>query len=226
MKCEQFSQISDLVDYLSNNLLIAHYCGFDITRKLPSYDSFTRFIRNFDNDVLKNVMKDQVKECNKLNLVDNCCIALDSTPIKANVSNNNPKSFKKNKFSKSNKPKADKTCQLGVHSASNNGDEKNYEFYWGYKNHVLVDCISGLPIYEITTGANVADSTVTIDMLKETHSFLNPKPSEDDDDHKRNNPVFRISIFLWNKLLKILCPRPKTLCPLRRKSFYFWLKNK
>ena len=175
MKCEQFSQISDLVDYLSNNLLIAHYCGFDITRKLPSYDSFTRFIRNFDNDVLKNVMKDQVKECNKLNLVDNCCIALDSTPIKANVSNNNPKSFKKNKFSKSNKPKADKTCQLGVHSASNNGDEKNYEFYWGYKNHVLVDCISGLPIYEITTGANVADSTVTIDMLKETHSFLNLK---------------------------------------------------
>lgn len=30
MKCEGFSQISDLHDYLSNNLIIAHYCGFDI----------------------------------------------------------------------------------------------------------------------------------------------------------------------------------------------------
>lgn len=34
MKCEGFSQISDLHDYLSNNLIIAHYCGFDITRGL------------------------------------------------------------------------------------------------------------------------------------------------------------------------------------------------
>jgi hypothetical protein len=37
MKCEGFSQITDLLDYLSNNLLIAHYCGFDIMRALPSY---------------------------------------------------------------------------------------------------------------------------------------------------------------------------------------------
>ena len=37
MKCEGFSQISDLHDYLSNNLIIAHYCGFDISRELPSF---------------------------------------------------------------------------------------------------------------------------------------------------------------------------------------------
>ena len=45
MKCEGFSQISDLHDYLSNNLIIAHFCGFDITKELPSYAKFTRFIR-------------------------------------------------------------------------------------------------------------------------------------------------------------------------------------
>ena len=28
MKCEVFSQITDLADYLDNNRLIAHYCGF------------------------------------------------------------------------------------------------------------------------------------------------------------------------------------------------------
>ena len=34
MKCEGFSQITDLVDYLDNNRIIAHYCGFDTTAKL------------------------------------------------------------------------------------------------------------------------------------------------------------------------------------------------
>ena len=27
MKCEGFTQITDLVDYLNNNLIIAHFCG-------------------------------------------------------------------------------------------------------------------------------------------------------------------------------------------------------
>ena len=37
MKCECFSCITDLLDYLQNNLLIAHYCGFNIMKPLPSY---------------------------------------------------------------------------------------------------------------------------------------------------------------------------------------------
>lgn len=172
MKCEGFSQISDLHDYLSNNLIIAHYCGFDITKDLPSYAKFTRFIREFDNDLLQKVMQTQVLKAFDLTLIDTSFIALDATPVKANVSNNNPKSFKKNKFSKNNPPKADKDCSLGIQTASNQHNEKNYEFYWGYKNHILVDCISGLPICELTTGANVPDSSVTLDILEKTNSFL------------------------------------------------------
>lgn len=172
MKCEGFSQISDLLDFLSNNLIIAYYCGFDIMAKLPSYAKFTRFIREFDNDVLQTVMQSQVLKAVDLTLVDPSFIALDATPVKANVSNNNPKSFKKDKFSKNIQPKADKNCRLGVQTASNQHNEKNYEFYWGYKNHILVDCISGLPICELTTGANVSDSSVTLDMLKKANSFL------------------------------------------------------
>ena len=172
MKCEGFSQISDLHDYLSNNLIIAHYCGFDITKELPSYAKFTRFIREFDNDVLQSVMQSQVLKAVDLNLIDSSFIALDATPVKATVSNNNPKSFRKNKFSKDNTPKADKDRTLGVQTASNQHNEKKYEFYWGYKNHILVDCISGLPICELTTGANISDSSVTLDILKKANSFL------------------------------------------------------
>ena len=82
MKCEGFSQISDLIDFLSNNLIIAYYCGFNVMDKLPSYAKFTRFIREFDNDVLQTVMQSQVLKAVDLTLVDPSFIALDATPLK------------------------------------------------------------------------------------------------------------------------------------------------
>ena len=44
MKCEGFSQITDLMDYLDNNRIIAHYCGFGIMEPLPSYWTYDRFL--------------------------------------------------------------------------------------------------------------------------------------------------------------------------------------
>ena len=106
MKCECFSYVTDLLDYLQNNLLIAHYCGFNILKPLPSYHTFERFIKNLDNDILKDLMKSQVLKLSEMGIIDTSFIALDSTPISANTSQNNPKSFKKNKFSKDNQPKS------------------------------------------------------------------------------------------------------------------------
>ena len=172
MKCECFSCVTDLLDYLQNNLLIAHYCGFNIMKPLPSYWTLDRFINSLDNDLLQNLMHSQVKKLYELGVIDTSFIALDSTPIMANTSQNNPKSFKKDKFKSDNQPKSDKDCALGVHTASNQHNEKKCEFYWGYKNHVLVDCITGLPIFELTTTADVSDSTVALDILSQTNSFL------------------------------------------------------
>lgn len=164
--------ITDLVDYLNNNLLIAHYCGFDISLPLPSYWTFDRFLKNFNHSILSDIMKSQVISLANRGIIDSSFIGLDSTPVFANASFNNPKSFLSGKFKPNNRPKADKDCKLGVHAASNQSNEKKYEFYWGYKNHVLVDCISGLPIYELTTTAEVADSSVALDILAEAHAFL------------------------------------------------------
>ena len=149
MNCEGFSQITDLADHLDNNRLIAHYCGFNIMEPLPSYWTYDRFLR----------------QLYELGIVDASFIGLDSTPVMANTKQNNPKSFAKNKFSKENHPKSDPDCALGVHSASNQHNERRYEFYWGYKSHVLVDCISGLPLYELTTPGNVADPSVAAEIL-------------------------------------------------------------
>ena len=175
MKCEGFSQITDLADYLDNNRLIAYYCGFDITRDLPSYWTYDRFIRNIDNKLLQEIMQSQVLKLAELGIIDTSFIALDSTPVSANTKHNNPKSFVSNKFSKDNHPTSDRDCSLGVHTASNQHNEKNFEYYWGYKNHVLVDCITGLPICELTTGADTYDGCVALDILKKTNSFISVK---------------------------------------------------
>ena len=119
MKCEGFSQISDLVDYLENNRLIAYYCGFNIMKPLPSYWTYARFLRQVNNSELKEIMAALVRKLYDEGIVDASFIGLDSTPISANTRYNNPKSFAKNKFSKKNPPKRDRDCALGVHSASN-----------------------------------------------------------------------------------------------------------
>ncbi|WP_242622426.1 transposase [Intestinimonas timonensis] len=123
---------------------------------LPSYWTYDRFLR----------------QLYELGLADASFVGLDSTPIMANTKQNNPKSFVKTKFSKEVHPKCDPDCALGVHSASNQHNERRYEFYWGYKSHVLVDCISGLPLYELTTPANIMDSTVALDILAAANQII------------------------------------------------------
>lgn len=65
MKCERFAQITDLVDYLENNRLIAHYCGFNI-EPLPSYWTCDRILRQLDNGDLKAIMSDLVRQLYEL----------------------------------------------------------------------------------------------------------------------------------------------------------------
>jgi hypothetical protein len=132
-------------------------------------------LKNLDNAILKQVMEQQVLFLAELGVVDTSFIGLDSTPVKANTMQNNPKSFAPNRFSLDNQPKSDKACRLGVKAASNKEIEKNYECYWGYKNHVLCDTITGLPLFEMTTPANMHDCEVALDMLHKTNRFLSIK---------------------------------------------------
>ena len=172
MKLEYIKEITSLRDFLFSNLKIAYLCGFDITKPLPSYSVFQRFIKNFDNNILKQIMKNQVLQCYKHEIIESDIICVDSTPIKANTKYNNPKCFSNNKFKKSNQPKSDKDCRLGVHTANNEYNNKNYQFYWGYKSLIICDTKSGLPIYEETYTAEKADISIFIDFLERANKFL------------------------------------------------------
>jgi len=119
MKCEKFGYISDLLDYLNYNLYIDYLCDFDIFKPLPSYWTFERFIKDTSNYCLSKVMQGLVLNLKELGFIDNSFVSADATSIFANTKLNNPKSFAKNKFNKSNRPMSDKDCQLGVNTASN-----------------------------------------------------------------------------------------------------------
>ena len=171
MKCEGFTQITDLMDYLDNNRIIAHYCGFNIMEPLPSYWTYDRFLKKMDNAALKEIMAAQVKKLYEMGIVDASFIGLDSTPVMANTKQNNPKSFAKNKFSKENHPKRDPDCALGVHSASNQHNERVCVLLG-----LQEPCAGGLHLRaaSIRTAppANIMDSTVAVDILAAANQIL------------------------------------------------------
>ena len=175
MKTEKLAKITELLSFLDTNPYIAYLCGFEPFKPLPSYSVFQRFIKNLDNNILKNIMKSQVLKLVELEFVDNSFVSCDATPVFANTKQNNPKSFVSNKFNKDNYLKSDLDCKSGVYTASNSHNEKKYEFYWGYKNIVLTDAICGLPIAEITTTADVSEASMVIDFLKETNEWFSLK---------------------------------------------------
>ncbi|MDR0301138.1 MAG: transposase [Treponema sp.] len=156
MKTQRFQYISQLIDYLENNRAIALVCGFD-SGLIPGKYAFYDFPRYTPQSELDSVLASNTLNMLGLGLVDLQELIVDSTPIFANTKLNNPKSFAKNRFSKNNTPSADPNSRLGVHTASNSSNNKNYEFFWGYKDHILLDAKHGLPVFNLTATADIHD---------------------------------------------------------------------
>ena len=243
MKCEGFSMISDLVDYLHNNLLIAHFCGFDISRPLPSYWTFDRFLKNFDNKVLSEIMKTQVLFLSKEGIVDTSFIGLDSTPVSANTSQNNPKSFLSNKFKPGNQPRADSDCKLGVHTASNQTNEKKY-----HDATVALDILAATHSFQpITDCTFLADKGYDVkniyNQVKDLYNGeciipLNKRNSKNPKLLPQGNPICEAGLAMWKDgkfsdcgrtRQKFCCPLKSskdTVCPCHHKNFYNGKKHR
>lgn len=87
------------------------------TKPLQSYTVFQRFIKNFDNNLIKEIMKNQVKSLKKLKIIDNLLVSVDTTPILANTKFNNPKCFNRNKHNSKTNEKlscGNPLCEAGL----------------------------------------------------------------------------------------------------------------
>lgn len=172
MKIERFHWITQLIEYLDNNLIIAYFCGFDPAKKLPSYSAFDRFIQAFSYALLEQLMASQVQYLYQKGILSPAFVGIDSMPIFANTKLNNPNAFRFDKDGNLKQPKADLDCRLGAHASSNASGKNKVYYYQGYKEHVAVDCISGLPLACLTTPADVADCSVALDLVKKTNSVI------------------------------------------------------
>ncbi|MBA7693161.1 hypothetical protein ES703_101737 [subsurface metagenome] len=97
----------------------------------------------------------------ELKIVKGKYLSVDSCPIKANVKENNLKTNVRSRFVKGRPPKNDPDCRIGVFPTFVSGKAK-VEFFWGYRNHIVNDAESELPLVEITLPANVKGTSVII----------------------------------------------------------------
>ncbi len=101
-------------------------------------------------------------------------VALDSCPIPANVKENNLKTSVKDRFDKDQRPKGDPEAGLGIIVHYPKPFKKKICYFWGYRNHVIVDAETELSLWEKTLPANKSEMRQAIPMLKE---LINRHPS-------------------------------------------------
>ncbi|MEW6621445.1 MAG: transposase [bacterium] len=157
-----FPSLTELVIELKENPLIAERCGFDLWSNLPNVERFSAFLRDTPNYLFQEIRSNLVFQLVELEEISGKYLVTDSCPIKANVKENNPKTVIKDRFDKTKYPKGDKDSRLGVIVTFPTPSKKKIEYFWGYRNHVISDAISELPVAEITKPANVSEVSLFI----------------------------------------------------------------
>ena len=162
--------LADLARELSNYPALAQVCGF---KSFPTKERFSRFLRYSPNGLFQSIKESLIKELITLGEIKGEYLSCDSCPIKAPVKENNLKTNVRDRFNKHKIPAADKDARLGVYVIYLHA-KKTIEFFWGYRNHVVCDAVSELPLSELTRPANIHDSilfTQQLESLKSTFSL-------------------------------------------------------
>jgi len=155
------SNLTELAREINFHPAIAQACGF---KSFPCKERFSSFLKDTPNQFFQNIREKLVLELIKLREIQGKYISTDSCPVKAPVRENNLKTNVANRFDKTRIPKTDPECRLGVYVVY--PKERKVQFFWGYKNHILNDAVSELPVAEITTPANIHDSQLLVPQLK------------------------------------------------------------
>jgi hypothetical protein len=170
------ANLSDLSAELYERPALASLLGFIPGDKPIPVERFSSFLKDTDNKLLQEVKISLVKSLIEYKIINGKYLSVDSCPILANVKENNPKTSVRNRYSKSKPPKNDRDCRLGVFPTFTSG-KTQVEFFWGYRNHIINDCVSELPLAEVTLPANVRGTHVVIPQLEFVKDSLSLKPA-------------------------------------------------
>jgi hypothetical protein len=154
------------VTELKDNPSAAIRCGFNILKPLPSMERFSSFLKNMPNRELKKIRIQLVHELIHLGVITGEYLSIDSCPILAHVKENNLKTIVKNRFSKTRIPKGSPDARLGIMVIYPTPNKKKIHYFWGFRDHVVIDAKEELPIWQITKPADVHESLMFIPLFK------------------------------------------------------------
>lgn len=170
--CYQLNISSVLLPYMillstwSDNSSMSLKCNLDpLSHPLALVERFSSFLKDTPNTLFQTIRKGLVQELIGLDQIKGNLLAIDSCPIIAKVKENNLKTSVKNRFNKTKTPKGDPDCRLGVIIHFPKPFEKEVRFFWGYRNHVISDALSELPLTETTRPVNVQESKLFIPLF-------------------------------------------------------------
>lgn len=155
--------LADLARDLTGHPQIAQICGLS---SFPPKERFSAFLRDTPNIVFQSVAENLIHQLIDFGQIKGKYISVDSCPIVANVKENNLKTHVAHRFDKSRIPKGDIDSRLGLYLTYIHPDIRKPEFFWGYRNFVLTDALSELPIAEKTCPANIYEQRLIIPQLK------------------------------------------------------------
>jgi hypothetical protein len=169
------ASLSDLSAELFERPALASVLGFEPGDNPIPVERFSCFLKDTSNKILGQIRVSLVKKLIEGKIIKGKYLSVDSCPILANVKENNLKTSVRYRFYKDRPPKNDKDCRIGVFPTFISGNAK-VEFFWGYRNHIINDCDSELPLAEITLPANVRGTSVIIPQLDFVKDNLALKP--------------------------------------------------
>ena len=158
--------LTELVTELKDNPSAAIRCGFNILRPLPSIERFSSFLKNTHNKELQKICLQLIHNLIDLAVIRGEYLSIDSCPIPARVKENNLKTNVKNRFSKNHIPKGSPDARLGIMVIFPKPNQKQIRYFWGFRDHVVIDAKEELPIWHITKPANVHDSVMFLPIFK------------------------------------------------------------
>ena len=161
----RFTTLSDLVHALNENPALLEAIGLDPLGPVPSIERFSNWLRSTDNDELQKIRIELVRCLLSEHALKGQILALDSCPILSPVRENNLKTAVRDRFNKVRFPKADPTARLGVLASYPRPGSRKTIFFWGYRNHIVADTETELPLWEQTEPADRKDSQIAIQLL-------------------------------------------------------------
>ena len=169
----RFPYLTDLSFELNNNPSVSKALGFNPLKPAPSTERFSSFLHDTEHHEIISIRQQLVQELINVGAVSGNSIAIDSCPIVALLKENNLKTSIADRFDKTKKPAGDPDARLGVLIHFPSPFKKEVRYFWGYRNHVINDIDTELPIWEVTKPANVSDINVAKDLIQEACSIFN-----------------------------------------------------